>query len=271
MSKPVGPGQISDEHCLHPRMVTHPTNHERPFLMSRPDRSTLSRRNALMMAASSSVMGALSACTHPTSASGAPSPTSSSSTPALPPSSPSAPSPSTTVNAPQQTFTRAPIPAHPVSTVPAGPDRQIALTIDDGIRADVIEGYAHLCEKTGMRLTFFANGCYESWRETRNLLAPLIESGQIAIGNHTFDHPDIRRSNITAHQLERQILDNEKVFRNLFGSQFSMRPYFRPPYGYYDAASLRQLRDMWVTPASPCGMERPVTTRTSRHRRSCAI
>lgn len=131
--------------------------------------------------------------------------------------------------------------------MPAGPDRQIALTIDDGIRADVIEGYAHLCEKTGMRLTFFANGCYESWRETRNLLAPLVESGQITIGNHTFDHPDIRRSNITAHQLERQILDNEKVFRNLFGSQFSMRPYFRPPYGYYDAASLRQLRDMGYT------------------------
>lgn len=157
--------------------------------------------------------------------------------------------PPTSTLPPTQTFTSEPIPAHPISTIPKGPPggRQIALTIDDGIRADVIEGYARLCEKTGMRLTFFANGCYESWRETRNLLAPLVESGQITIGNHTFDHPDIRRSNITAHQLERQILDNEKVFRNLFGSQFSMRPYFRPPYGYYDAASLRQLRDMGYT------------------------
>ena len=42
---------------------------------------------------------------------------------------------------------------------------------------------------TGVRLTYFVNGAYV-WTENRDLLRPLVDDGQIQLGNHTWSHPD---------------------------------------------------------------------------------
>lgn len=192
---------------------------------------TLSRREALALTAASSI---LSACSSRTSQ-----PTPSTSQVQVmghttPPATPT--SPTTQAVA---TFSKAPIPTRPIESIPAT-GRQIALTIDDGVRPDVVEGYAELCRRTSMRLTFFANGCYDSWKMNRKILAPLVESGQIVIANHTYDHPDIRM--LSHRGLSEQITQNEKVFRDLFG--INLAPFFRPPYGYYNSRTVEQLHDM---------------------------
>ena len=46
---------------------------------------------------------------------------------------------------------------------------------------------------------------------------------------------------MTPEQVAQQLADTEAVVRDLTG--YEMRPYFRPPYGDYDAASLGYLYD----------------------------
>ena len=38
---------------------------------------------------------------------------------------------------------------------------------------------------------FFPNGCYRSWTDNAAALRPLVDSGQVAFGNHTWSHPDL--------------------------------------------------------------------------------
>lgn len=116
-----------------------------------------------------------------------------------------------------------------LTNVPLG-NRQVALTVDDGVSSDVVGGYARLCKETGMRLTFFGNGCYDSWSDNAKVLAPLIESGQIVIGNHTWNHKAL--TTLSSSGIADEMTRNERHFKNLFG--IDMKPFMRPPYGYYN-------------------------------------
>lgn len=110
--------------------------------------------------------------------------------------------------------------------------RQVAITIDDGFCADCARAYAALAEGTGIHLTFNPNGCYsEIWNPLAKTLRPLIEAGQVQIGNHTFNHwwlTELSDAQITS-QLER----NEDWIEKTYG--ITARPWWRPPYGAYDA------------------------------------
>jgi peptidoglycan/xylan/chitin deacetylase (PgdA/CDA1 family) len=86
---------------------------------------------------------------------------------------------------------RIPPPGTVVSWVPDTPPL-LALTIDDGVSSPVVGGYVALAKATGIRLTFFANGVNHSWADHQKDMQPLVDSGQIQIANHTWDHPDIR-------------------------------------------------------------------------------
>ena len=77
-----------------------------------------------------------------------------------------------------------------VSRLP-GQGTALALTIDDGVSEEVVAAYVRLAHDTGIRLTFFPNGCYRSWTDQARALRPLVDSGQIALGNHTWSHPDL--------------------------------------------------------------------------------
>ena len=46
-----------------------------------------------------------------------------------------------------------------------GDGSSLALTIDDGTNTEVVAAFAAFAADTGVRLTFFPNGCYRSWED----------------------------------------------------------------------------------------------------------
>ncbi len=127
-----------------------------------------------------------------------------------------------------------------------GEGKYIAWTVDDGADPEVVRAYAEFSRRTGTRLTFFINGQYPAFRQHRDLLLPLVKSGQLQIANHTYSHAAL--TSLTDEQIVQELTRNDEEIRQLFG--VSSKPYFRPPYGYYDARVLEA--------AASCGFTRPV-------------
>jgi peptidoglycan-N-acetylglucosamine deacetylase len=109
--------------------------------------------------------------------------------------------------------------------------RQVAITIDDGYCAECARAYAALAQATGIHITFNPNGCYgEIWTPLAETLKPLIEAGQVQIGNHTFNHWWL--TGLTDAQITAQLEQNEEWIEQTYG--ITARPWWRPPYGAYD-------------------------------------
>jgi peptidoglycan-N-acetylglucosamine deacetylase len=109
--------------------------------------------------------------------------------------------------------------------------RQVAITIDDGFCAECAQAYAALAQATGIHITFSPNGCYgEIWTPLATTLKPLIEAGQVQIGNHTFNHWWLTR--VSDSQVTAQLEQNEEWIQQTYG--VTARPWWRPPYGAYD-------------------------------------
>jgi peptidoglycan/xylan/chitin deacetylase (PgdA/CDA1 family) len=108
-----------------------------------------------------------------------------------------------------------------------GDGTALALTIDDGTNTEVVAAFAAFAAQTGTRLTFFPNGCYRSWEDNAKVLRPLIESGQVAVGNHTWSHPDL--TTLGDRAVAEEIGRNRDFLRKVFGVRDT--PFFRPPYG----------------------------------------
>jgi peptidoglycan-N-acetylglucosamine deacetylase len=106
----------------------------------------------------------------------------------------------------------------------------LALTVDDGVNTDVVRLYTEFANETGVRLTYFVNGIYPSWTDNLALLRPLVECGQIQLGNHTWSHPNLTR--VPASRVAHEIARNDGFLKNTFG--VDARPYFRPPYGNHN-------------------------------------
>lgn len=124
--------------------------------------------------------------------------------------------------------------------------KYIAWTVDDGADPEVVRAYAEFAHRTGTRLTFFINGQYPAFNQYRDLLLPLVKSGQLQIANHTYSHAAL--TSLTDEQIVNELTRNDEEIMRLFG--VSSKPYFRPPYGYYDARVLAA--------AASCGFTRPV-------------
>lgn len=143
-----------------------------------------------------------------------------------------------------------PVPAARAWTGPQtglpGEGKYIAWTVDDGADPEVVRAYAEFAHRTGTRLTFFINGQYPAFKQHRDLLLPLVKSGQLQIANHTYSHAAL--TSLTDEQIVQELTRNDEEIMRLFG--VSSKPYFRPPYGYYDARVLAA--------AASCGFTRPV-------------
>jgi peptidoglycan/xylan/chitin deacetylase (PgdA/CDA1 family) len=116
-----------------------------------------------------------------------------------------------------------------VSGLP-GPGSSLALTIDDGVNSQVVAGFVALAARTGIRLTFFPNGRYRSWQDNAPALRPLVDSGQVALGNHTWSHPDV--TTLDDRRLTDEIRRNQQFLWSAYGVR---TPFFRPPYGAHNA------------------------------------
>src|ERR1700733_12137973 len=88
---------------------------------------------------------------------------------------------------------RVPLPGGGVLNKLPGDGNLLALTVDDGVNTDVVRLYTEVARETGVRLTYFVNGIYRSWTDNLALLRPLVESGQVQLGNHTWPHPDLTK------------------------------------------------------------------------------
>jgi peptidoglycan/xylan/chitin deacetylase (PgdA/CDA1 family) len=127
-----------------------------------------------------------------------------------------------------------PAPTGVVTALP-GDGRLLALTIDDGTDTDVVAAFARLATDTGIRLTFFPNGRYASWADNARVLRPLVDSGQVALGNHTWSHPDLTA--LSDAEVASEIGRNQAFLRDVFGVEHT--PFLRPPFGVHNARTDR--------------------------------
>jgi peptidoglycan/xylan/chitin deacetylase (PgdA/CDA1 family) len=111
-----------------------------------------------------------------------------------------------------------------------GEGSELALTIDDGTNSDVVAAFIAFAVDSGVRLTFFPNGCYRSWTDNAEAIRPLLESGQVAFGNHTWSHPDL--TTLGDQEVADEITRNQEFLRTTFGVADS--PFLRPPFGARD-------------------------------------
>jgi peptidoglycan/xylan/chitin deacetylase (PgdA/CDA1 family) len=110
--------------------------------------------------------------------------------------------------------------------------QQIALTIDDGYCGDCIAKYVAFAQSSGVHITFNPNGIYDRlWTpQVVEILQPLIADRQVQIGNHTWDHADLRGLSTVA--IRDELNRNEEWIVTKFG--ITSRPWFRPPFGFYN-------------------------------------
>ena len=108
----------------------------------------------------------------------------------------------------------------------------LALTVDDGVNTDVVRLYTEFARDTGFRLTYFVNGTYDSWKANLALLRPLVESGQIQLGNHTWSHPDLTK--VSTSRVADELSRNDDFLKKTYGVDAA--PYFRPPYGNHNSS-----------------------------------
>lgn len=107
----------------------------------------------------------------------------------------------------------------------------LSWTVDDGGDSAVIRGYAEMARDSGIRLTFFPNGRYSGWAENADLIAPMVATGQVEIGNHTFNHLDL--TSLSDQQIVDELSTNDEHLAGLFGA--TVKPFYRPPFGYRNA------------------------------------
>jgi peptidoglycan/xylan/chitin deacetylase (PgdA/CDA1 family) len=127
-------------------------------------------------------------------------------------------------------------PPHPgppavVSSAP-GRTQRIALTIDDGYDPQTVAGYVEFAQRSKIPITFSPNGAYSAiWNRHANVLRPLVETGQVQIGNHTWTHKNLLDRRTDA-DIRADVEKNEQWIQSTFG--ITSRPWFRPPYGSHN-------------------------------------
>ena len=120
---------------------------------------------------------------------------------------------------------------------------EVALTFDAGADTGYSAAILDLLRDEGIPATFGMTGIWA--QENVDLVQRMAAEGH-QLMNHTWDHSSLTGANtqmpaMTPEQVAQQLADTEAVVRDLTG--YEMRPYFRPPYGDYDAASLGYLYD----------------------------
>jgi peptidoglycan/xylan/chitin deacetylase (PgdA/CDA1 family) len=118
---------------------------------------------------------------------------------------------------------------------------EVALTFDAGADTGYAAQILDLLRDEGIPATFGMTGL---WAEANpELVQRMVIEGHQLI-NHTWDHASLTGANTglppqTPEEVTQQLVSTEAVVRDLTG--YELRPYFRPPYGDYDEASLGYL------------------------------
>jgi len=126
-------------------------------------------------------------------------------------------------------------------TVTHGSDPgQMALTFDDGPNDPYTFELLDLLARHKAKATFFLIGKYA--RQRPDIVRAIHEAGH-AIGNHTYNHPNLIF--VSATRLRQELDDCHKALEDAIGSY---APLFRPPFGGRRPAVLRATRALGLAP-----------------------
>lgn len=119
---------------------------------------------------------------------------------------------------------------------------EVALTFDAGADTGYGAQILDLLRDEGIKATFGMTGV---WAEANPDLVQRMAAEGHQLMNHSWDHSSLTGANtgmpaLTADQVAAQLWDTENLVSEITGG-YAMRPYFRPPYGDYDATSLGYL------------------------------
>jgi peptidoglycan/xylan/chitin deacetylase (PgdA/CDA1 family) len=123
--------------------------------------------------------------------------------------------------------------------------KEVALTFDAGSDRGYSEAILDFLRDNGIKATFGMTG---AWAEQNpDLIQRMVAEGHQLI-NHTWSHGSMTGANTgeppwTYEQLADELGRTEQVVRDITGG-YELKPYFRPPYGDYDATSLGYLYDL---------------------------
>jgi len=115
----------------------------------------------------------------------------------------------------------------PIYQLPIGDTPRLAWTVDDGCSSESVRRYTELAIEKDLRFTFFVYAAMAPWTQNAKLLKPLVESGQIQLGNHTLHHPDLTK--LSYAQVQKELMGCHNFMEKTYG--IDARPYFRAPYG----------------------------------------
>lgn len=113
---------------------------------------------------------------------------------------------------------------------------ECVLTFDDGPDVDTIMVLDALAEGAITGATFFVQGL--NARRNPAILQRIVDENHV-IGNHTYDHPDLRRLSVA--KVERQLRMCQDAVEDALGREYPMKQ-MRPPYGAVNARVRSVLR-----------------------------
>lgn len=109
--------------------------------------------------------------------------------------------------------------------------KHLAFTYDTGVDDSETITILNVLRKHHIKCTFFTTGF---WVNKFPQLAKAIVHQGHEIGNHSFDHPDMRY--ISYQEMIRTVINGETAIKNITGVKTRL---FRPPFGHWDDQVLR--------------------------------
>ncbi|SEM12208.1 Peptidoglycan/xylan/chitin deacetylase, PgdA/CDA1 family [Mesobacillus persicus] len=114
----------------------------------------------------------------------------------------------------------------------------VALTFDDGPEAFYTPQILDILKTKGVPATFFVMG--QKLRSHPEIMQRIVNEGH-AIGNHTFNHPDLRKQ--WSSTVREEIIKTQQEMIQVIGRKPDV---FRPPYGAVTKADVKILNDLWM-------------------------
>ncbi|MEA2531614.1 MAG: peptidoglycan-N-acetylglucosamine deacetylase [Thermomicrobiales bacterium] len=127
--------------------------------------------------------------------------------------------------------------------------REVALTFDAGDDRGYAEEILDTLRDFGVRASFGLTGHWA--KENPDLVERMVDEGHMLF-NHTYSHRSFTgfstsegEAVLSTEDRQQELLDTEEIVRDLTG--YELAPYFRPPYGDYDAAVLSEIAEIGYT------------------------
>ena len=112
---------------------------------------------------------------------------------------------------------------------------QVALTFDDGPNPEYTPQILAVLDKYHVKATFFMAG--EMTQQYPKVVRKVTDQGH-EVANHTMTHPEAPK--VDRQRLRQEVREAAQLLEEISGKKIH---YFRPPYGYFDAAYFQACRD----------------------------